>query len=170
MRLDSSGTMMISLLDSSMLTLFRNSKKIKNKDLKKYFQSANCLEISNETKIVFVGGSGSRMNTDGRPVVIAIRFDESLETLVVHATISKGIKDILVIKIIDSQQDKIGEDTNLIIAGISSIMLAQFSQKTTKMQELRVWDNLHFGGISDFVFVGNTIYTAAEKDDYLCAL
>lgn len=119
-----------------------------------------CLEISENEKIVFVGGSDNIDIYSGNPIISAFKFNEYLIHIDTLQLYDKKMRNIFQLK-------KMVGSNILIAGGFNSISLVEFKEDTQNFVELKQLSNLHTGEIFDFVVRNDDIFSVCSKDAYI---
>lgn len=124
--------------------------------------SAMALESSNNSKVLFVGGSDKFDVTQGKPVIAALSFDRHLRQLAVLELSEKKMHNVFKIKRLQNIADNI-----LLVAGFNSISVVYYNPALYSFHELKTLGGLHEGEIFDFTLYKNTIYSVGGQDPYI---
>lgn len=154
----------ISVTENSKIYLnyWEKGKKPKKLEISKIcskLKAAMTLELSQNEKILYIGGCDDLNVENGKPTLAAVTFDETLMEVGSFELHEASMKNIFKMKRLQNQEV-------LVVSGFKMLSLVEFRDRE-KFVELKQLRGLHSGEIFDFCLRGNDIFSICGQDSFI---
>ena len=121
---------------------------------------AMSLEVSLDSRTVFVSGSDSSDFSQSRPVLSAVSFDEHMTEKTSIRLSDSSMGNVYKVRRME------GFDT-VFASGEKLISIVNFDAEKGKFKELKQLRNIHSGSIYSFMIQGKDIFSVSSSDNYI---